>query len=304
MIVPATPPRDSASDASVDAIVVHYRSAGAIHELMEGLSAQTGVKLKVIVVESGDDGSVDALPADAELTVIDRGRNLGYCEGNNMGIAAGDAPYVLIANPDTQLLAPGTLATLRDYLAEHETVAAVAPLVRIADDHRIEYASSVVDLTHASAFLDLTDLLEWPHGATEAVKLPWLAGGFWLLRRRAFEEVGPFDERFFLLCEEVDWCLRARARGWELALIRGAEVFHTRGGSFNRSSKAAYYYGRNMFLLCRRHADGRRWWLPWTALVLRPLIKPGLWRSGVPINALWGAIDALRGRYGSRPLRP
>jgi GT2 family glycosyltransferase len=195
------------------------------------------------------------------------------------------------------------VAALRDYLARHPDVAAVAPLIR-TEQGRIAYASSAVDLAHAAVFLTMTNIDEWPHGPVEAVRLPWLSGAFWLFRRAAIENVGGFDERFFLLCEEVDWCLRARARGWELALLRDAEVHHSEGASFDRSSKSAYYYARNTFLLCRKHADGSRWLLSWGRIVLRPFFRPRLWRSAVPLNGIWAIVDAVRGRYGPRPLRP
>jgi GT2 family glycosyltransferase len=131
-----------------------------------------------------------------------------------------------------------------------------------------------------------------------------VSGAFWVVRRSALAEVGPLDERFFLLCEEVDWCLRARAHGHQVALVRDAEVLHTGGRSFRASRKAAYYYGRNMFLLCRKHAGTNRWWRAWARTILAPLATPQTWRTAIPVNALWGGLDALRGRYGPRPVRP
>lgn len=288
----------------VDCVIVHYRSGGAVNDLLTGLATQADVLMQTFVVECGDDGSLRGVDTrHPATTVIDPGQNLGYCAGNNVGVAAGTAPYVLVANPDTRPVAADVVATLCRSCEENPSVAAAAPLIRTVEG-RIEYADSVLDLDRAAAFLTMNHVDAWPYGAEDRVHLPWVSGAFWVFRRSALADVGPLDERFFLLCEEVDWCIRARTRGYELALVRDAVVVHSGGRSFRDSRKAAYYYGRNMFLLCRKHAGSNRWWSRWARMIAAPLVAPRTWLTAVPANALWGAFDALRGRYGPRPVRP
>ncbi len=292
-------------EPAVHVVAVHYRSDGMLLDLLDDLAAQTGPELTIHVVESGDDGTVArARRRHPGIVVHDPGRNVGYAGGNNLALAAiaadptaADAP-VLVVNPDVRVPDPGFVATLVAALRSAPKVAAVAPLIR-DDAGRIEYVGSVVDRRRARAVHVETHVTAWPDPAPTR-SLAWLDGACLLLDPAALRDVGGFDERYFLIVEEVDWCLRARDLGWTLLLARDAAVAHQRSSSFGGSTKSAYYAARNEYLLFRTHGEGA-WRWPWVRRWARTMVGRRHLRSGQTRSAALGIAHALRGRWGPAP---
>lgn len=293
-----------ASPPLVDVVIVHYRSRGQALSLARDALAQVEVDLRLVLVECGSDGTVEQMEANLpveRLVVLRPGQNLGYCAGNNLGFSVvRSGAKVLICNPDVRLAERDVVRRLLVAL-RGDKVAAVAPLLRTTDGV-IEYRDSVIDLSRAVAAhvpvrsSDQTALVS---------VLPWVNGAVLLVEPEAWRAVGGFDERYFLFCEEVDWCLRASAAGWRTLLDGSVTVDHVRGGTFSgRGTKASYYYHRNLYHLCEKFAGRSAWRRHWVKIVIRVLFSPRAWLTGFAPATLWGAVDALRGRVGSRPFRP
>lgn len=250
------------------------------------------VALSITVVECGSDGSADDLPPDVRL--VDQGCNLGYAGGNNAGVASlpEDGLPVLLVNPDVTLDRPESVSRLLAVLDSAPEIGAVAPLLHRSDG-LLEHSGSEWDPATAQAVHTGGGTNSWPHeGST--VDLPWLNGACLLVRRSTWQDVGGFDERFFLYFEESDWCLRATSRGWRLVLAE-VPVTHLGSASFAESTKGAYYAVRNRHLLGRKHGVGARWRVLWCRQSLG-LLK----RSPRERPAVRRAMrDALLHRYGA-----
>jgi N-acetylglucosaminyl-diphospho-decaprenol L-rhamnosyltransferase len=285
----------------MQAVVVNWNSGDDLRDLLDDLARQRGVDLHVTVVDNGSsDGSLErARGAAQEFTLIATGANLGYTGGNGVGFRAVglDLP-VLVVNPDVRFLAADALVQLLAVLAEQPDIAAIAPAIR-TEDGTFEHLGSVADVDRVRVH-HVDTFVAGP--APELAELEWIDGAAILFRPEALREVGGFDERFFLFQEEVDWCLRARAAGWRVALTGRAEVAHRRSSSFGSSQKGAYYYWRNLYLLCAKHARGRvAWRARWLAALLGFARRRSHLRSGASVRALRGGIDALRGHWGAGP---
>jgi GT2 family glycosyltransferase len=285
----------------VTAVVVNWNSGNDLAAVITDLAAQVGVDLTIVVVDnaSTDDSLARALATAVAFRVERADRNLGYTGGNNLGaqLAGADAD-VLIVNPDVRLPDANTVAALVACLHANPTRGAVAPAIEESDG-RIEYLDSEIDLARARAVH--TDTHVPAPESTEPVDLAWIDGAVMLIRAEARAAVGLFDDRFFLIDDEVDWCLRARAAGWSVALCPAVRVEHQRSSSFGDSKKASYYYWRNRYLLCRLHATSPRWRLHWAANLLRYVVRRETLRTGNAVVALRGARDAILGRYGPAP---
>lgn len=282
----------------VTAVIVNYNSGQDCARLLGQLDRQVGVSLRVVVIDS--DSSDDSLSAAREaalrlrvpVTFLTPGRNVGYT-GNNLALIdlIGDA---FVCNPDVEVDDAHLLAGLVDVFRTDPTLAAVAPTIRRPDGRR-EYTSSLVDLGQAAAYHPAPDGPDWPH-TTDVQALPWVNGAAWLLRSAALDDVGLLDERFFLFCEEVDWCLRATAAGWRVALSRDQTVRHRRSSSFD-GTKGSFYYWRNLYLLCEKHPEAG-----WRRSYHRRLAKEGVTLRGLvngnALRAVEGYVAARRGAYG------
>jgi len=275
----------------VTAVVVSWNSGEDLANLVRDLHAQTGVALSIVVVDNASrDDSVALARAVGKFALVEPGRNLGYTGGNRVGAdAAGPDADVFIVSVLAAHVVADDAEVRREPLHADAGLAAVAPLIEL-EDGNIEYLDSVVDLHHARAVHVATDVPAPAPGPP--VALSWIDGAAWLFRAQARGEVGLFDDRFFLLFEEVDWCIRARAAGWRVALVPEARVGHRRSSSFAGTNKSGYYYWRNLYLLCRLHAPSPLWRLHYARRVARHLASPVVRR---------GVRDALRGRYGPGP---
>jgi hypothetical protein len=138
----------------------------------------------------------------------------------------------------------------------------------------------------------------------EPRSVDWLTGCSILVRRAAIEQTGMLDERFFMYCEETEWCLRVRKSGWRLVHVPRAKLWHKGATRHYRPKPSFTYYStRNRFImLARHHAPPMAWLTAW-GQTLRTLtswtVKPK-WRSmREHRDAMWrGTMDFLRQRWG------
>jgi N-acetylglucosaminyl-diphospho-decaprenol L-rhamnosyltransferase len=264
----------------VDAVVVNYESGAALGHCVAGVLGQV---TRVVVVDNGSsDGSTDlAASRFPEVEVIDSGANLGYGAAANRGMAATEAPTVLVCNPDLDL-GPDTVATLAAALEEHPSWAVAGPLIRTPTGDRYPSARRFPSLVDAAghALLGIfapdnrfTRSYQQTHldgaGAT-STPVDWVSGACFLVRRAAFEEVGGFDESYFMYAEDVDLCWRLARAGWRTGYVPEAEVTHLQGVSTERHPyRMIAAHHRSLLRFAVRSSDGWR-----TALL--PLVAVGI----------------------------
>jgi N-acetylglucosaminyl-diphospho-decaprenol L-rhamnosyltransferase len=225
----------------VAAVVVDYHADLELVGCVASLRAN-GVS-EIIVVENGDLGSTPEA-ALGDVRLIRPGLNLGYGAGVNRGAAvASERPYLLVSNPDV-VVHDGALAAMVAYLDAHEDYAIVGPRV-VRPDGSVYPSHRVfpnVLLAGAHALLSTW----WPDNpATRRYRAPhadgsvdWVSGACFLIRRRAFETIGGFDERYFMFAEDMALCWSLAQHGWRVGASDDAVVTHVEGVSRARASRA------------------------------------------------------------------
>ncbi len=222
-------------------VVVNYESGPALARCVERLRQQAPTEL--VVVDNGSaDGSLDELRRRIpDVDVVDPGTNLGYGAAANRGAAATTSPTLLVCNSDLEV-GPGSIEVLAEALAARPRCGLVGPLIRDAGGRRYPSARRFPSLTDSAghALLGLfapdnrfTRSYHQAHlaGASDAQDVDWLSGACLLVRRSAFEEVGGFDESYFMYAEDVDLCWRLARAGWTATYVPAAEVTHLQGVS-------------------------------------------------------------------------
>ncbi len=229
------------SDVDVACVVVDYHAGPALGDCIDSLHAN-GVS-KIVVVENGLAGSSPPALADRQVVLVEPGQNLGYGRGVNRGAAAtGPAKYLLVANPDL-VLHEGAVTAMVAYLEDHPEVAVVGPQIERPDgsiypSHRV-FPNFWLAGAHA--------LLESPWPANPATRIyrsprpdgtvDWVSGACFLIRRDVFEEIGGFDERYFMFAEDMALCWEVREHGYGVAAVDQAVVTHIEGLSRQRASR-------------------------------------------------------------------
>jgi N-acetylglucosaminyl-diphospho-decaprenol L-rhamnosyltransferase len=232
------------SEVSTDvaAVIVDFHAGQALDDCVDSLHAN-GVT-DIVVVENGDEGStLPALSGQHVVLVVPK-LNLGYGRGVNRGVAAAPARrYLLVSNPDV-VVHEGAVAALVAFLDDHPNVAIVGPQI-VRPDGSV-YPSQRVFPNFWLAGLHALLAPLWPSNPfTRRYRSPrkdgsvdWVSGAFFLARRDRFEEVGGFDERYFMFAEDMALCWQMREHGHDVAATSDALVTHIEGVSRARASRA------------------------------------------------------------------
>jgi N-acetylglucosaminyl-diphospho-decaprenol L-rhamnosyltransferase len=236
----------------VAAVVVDHDTGPLLEGCVRSLLADGAGP--VVVVENGEPGSAKSAlssllsePEGAALRLVQPGRNLGFGAGANRGLAAlagvEALEWVLISNADL-VVHPGALDALRSALQDRPAWAMVGP--RIYTDTGAVYPSvrhfpSLVDAAGHALFALINPANRFtkrynpgtPDGEG-MVDAGWISGSCFLARRSALEELGGFDEAYFMYAEDMDLCWRAHAAGWGVGFAGAASVTHIQGVSTAR----------------------------------------------------------------------
>jgi N-acetylglucosaminyl-diphospho-decaprenol L-rhamnosyltransferase len=273
----------------IGAVVVDHDAGPLLASCVRSLIADGATP--IVVVENGEAGSAAAaltdLPGGPDappLRLVRPGRNLGYGAGVNRGLAAmaGESnppEWIMVCNPDL-LVHPGALAALRRALETEHAWALVGP--RIFDDAGVVYPSvrNFPSFTDAAGHALLAMFnpqnpftLRYNPGTPEGDVVTgagWVSGSCFMARRSALEELGGFDEAYFMYNEDMDLCWRAHDAGWGVGFAGTAEVTHVQGHSTARhpyKMMAAHHRSALRFTV-RTTKGWRRAALPLAALVL------------------------------------
>jgi N-acetylglucosaminyl-diphospho-decaprenol L-rhamnosyltransferase len=226
----------------VDVVVVSYNSRGELRDCVKALVGTDDVAVIVVDNASTEPSltTIEHLP----LTMVQRDTNDGFGSGCNVGWRAGSSPFVLFLNPDTRFDLEG-IRRLADAL-ERTGAGVVAP--RIVDDHgelvwslrRYPTVSSIYGqalfahrLLPTATWVD--EIIRDPAVYEEEAAHDWASGACLLVRRDLLEELGGFDEGFFLYCEEIDLCQRMKRRGGRMIYVPGVTCVHQGGASASRA---------------------------------------------------------------------
>jgi N-acetylglucosaminyl-diphospho-decaprenol L-rhamnosyltransferase len=273
----------------IGAIVVDH-DAGPLLEVCVRSLLDDGAS-SVVVVENGAAGSAAAALADLPggskprpVRLVRPGRNVGFGAGVNRGLAAlgGESTspeWVLVCNPDL-VVHPGALPALRRALERERAWALVGP--RIFDESGTVYPSvrNFPSFTDAAGHALLAMFnpenpftQRYNPGTPEGDVMTaagWVSGSCFMARRSALEELGGFDEAYFMYNEDMDLCWRAHDAGWGVGFAGTAEVTHVQGHSTARHPyKMMASHHRSALRFTFRTTKGwRRVALPLAALVL------------------------------------
>jgi len=236
---------DGSAGAGAAAVVVNYESGDELAACVAGLQREHPAE--IVVVDNGsEDGSVqrcrERFPG---VVVLAPGRNLGYGAAANRGVAATGSELVMVCNPDL-VVSPGAIRVLADALGGDPRAGLVGPLLRSVSGDRYPSARRFPSLVDAAghALIGIFDpdnrFTRAYHqaelaGDTRTTRtVDWVSGACIVVRRTAFEDVGGFDESYFMYLEDVDLCWRLGRAGWATAYVPRAEAVHLQGTSTAR----------------------------------------------------------------------
>lgn len=225
----------------INIVIVTYNSEHVIEACLASLERVGVPAERVVVVDNGSrDNTVNNIRRRfSAVNVLEAAKNNGFAAACNLGSAEGREPMIVFLNPDTEVLETA-LETMGAAISAG--AAAVGPLL-IDYGGRIRPESTLPSPRIGGLLLQYSGLWKVKHALTRryllrkqdhAYRRPVLSGACLGVKRRVFEAVGGFDERFFMYNEDYDLCTRL-ARYGRLELLAGARVIHKGGPSSSGS---------------------------------------------------------------------
>jgi hypothetical protein len=245
----------------VAAVVVSHGDAADVDRLLPVL----GPQVDELVVVANVPGSVGLVPEG--VTLIANETPLGFGANVNRGVAATSAELVCSVNPDA-VPRDGAIGALRRFLEQSPRAAVAGPAMLYPDGtvqpSRRRFPTVLGTLVRRTPIRLVFDpyrlqrrhyhLGEHP---TEPVEADWMLGGFLMLRRAALDELGGFDEGFFLYGEDIDLCYRAWRSGWSCWYVPAAVVEHEHQAVTDRKllTRRTLWHWRGILRFVRKHPE-------------------------------------------------
>lgn len=266
------------------------------------------LKFKVTVVDNGStDDSVAAIKKNfSDVEVVEAGENLGFVGGNNVGIRRAlewGAEYIWLLNNDT-VVDNNALGALLEAFSDKGVGVAGSKIYFSPghEYHKAHYADKDRGhvLWYAGGCIDWKNMYAAHRGVDEVdtgqydrtEETPFVTGCSMMIRREVIEAIGMLDEKLFMYFEDVDFCLRAKRRGWQCVYVPKSIVWHMNAGSSGSpgSDTHQYYQTRNRLIMGMRYAAMRT-----KFALIREALRIGMMGPSIRRKAV---IDAMMGKWG------
>ena len=296
----------------IDIVIVNWNAGYQLKECLESvLNYNKSEVSSIVVVDNGStDGSADAVDGIPNVTVIRTGENLGFGAACNIGAKAGQSPYLLFLNPDTRLEAESLTVPLTFMEQSENQSVGICGIQLIDEQQNVSRTCArfpiIKRLISSALGLDKLPRLkaagvhmnDWDH--LSSAEVDHVIGAFYLIRRKIFEQVSGFDERFFVYLEDLDLSKTVKNAGWSSWYLTEAKAFHAGGGTSRQVKVHRLFYSlRSRLLYGFKHFPT---WQAWLLVLVTLLIEPftrSIWcllsRDLVGVKHTWAAYRMLWG---------
>lgn len=248
-------------------IILNWNGKEDTIECLESLREITYPNYEILLVDNGStDGSVKCFSERyPEIEIIENRRNLGYAEGNNVGIRRAlekGVDYVLLLNNDT-VVDPEFLGELVKVVESDKRIGIVGPIVYYyGTQNRIQSAGAKICWNTGNQKISMLNEIDVGQ-FKEMIEVDYVAGCAFLAKSEFFKTLGTLNKDYFMYWEETEWCVRVQKADYKVLCIPKSKIWHKGGSSTNRKSSGFYtfYMTRNKFWFMKQHASRKQYFL-------------------------------------------
>ncbi len=262
--------------ADLSIVIVSWNVRDFLAACLDGIRANAGaLQVEVVVVDSySDDGTVTMVRERFPwVKFLPQSSNVGFTRGNNLGLAAAQGRYLMLLNPDTEVVGEA-LPRMVKYMDDNPNVGIVGPQTLNSDgttqSTRRRFPTLLTALFESTWLQGwaprrvLDDFYAKDIADNDTADVDWVQGSALLIRRKAYAQVGGLDEQYVMFSEEMDWCKRVRRAGWRVVYMGDARIIHHGGKSTEQVSALKHIHFQNSKLRYFRKFHG-----PLAAFALR-----------------------------------
>ncbi len=237
--------------------IVNWNTKDLLRDCLESVYRTVrNITFDIIVVDNAShDGSVAMVVKEFPgVRIIENSENRGFGAANNQAFAVMKGRYALLLNTDT-VLTEDAVHELFTFMENHDKAAMAGGQLLNRDGSR---QNSIANFPTVFTLLMNTSILEYlfpekypskRYEHKEPLEVESVVGACVLVRKKAMDEVGVFDERYFFFFEETDWACQMRSAGWKVYHVPSAMIYHLQGKSIGRNirSRIEFYRSRYKF---------------------------------------------------------
>lgn len=229
---------------SVSTVIVNHNAGTLLTQCIQAVLQQA--RQVIVIDNASSDSSLRVLethfPTEKNLQIIRLNSNTGFAAGCNTGLKASTQPYILFLNPDC-ILSTGSLQRMIQVMESDARVGMAGGYLTNPDGSEQSGGRRAIP-TPWRAFVRAAGLYRlakyWPQLFFDfhlhnqplpqvPIEVEAISGALMLVRREAIDDVGPWDENYFLHCEDLDWCMRFKQKNWKIVFVPDAPVIHFQG---------------------------------------------------------------------------
>ena len=253
----------------VDMIIVNYNSASLVLNCLE--SVRDEIKKRFVLVHLQDNGPSDEIDsvkeAFPEVLLNKNKKNLGFARAANRALILGKSEYVVLLNPDTKVKGGFFVSSLQ-YMERNPEVGVLGPGI-INPDGTVQGSARAFPGILTGLFgrnsplsrllpknpITRANVVCLESDGVTPIEVDWVSGACMVVRRKAINEVGLLDPRFFMYWEDADWCRRMWKKGWKVVYLPSAKVTHFVGASSSsRPIRSLYEFHKSSYKLFNKYA--------------------------------------------------
>lgn len=258
----------------IDIIIVNFNSTDCLLNCLESVYGELGGTLATIwIVDNASTDGIERLTERfPEVRLSRNNRNIGFGAAVNQALKISAAPYVVLLNPDS-IVSKGFFHTILPFMEAHPRIGIAGPGIRNTDGSvqgsARSFPTPLTALFGRSSLLSRlfpgnpvtrANVLTGISNGLHPMDVDWISGACMVVRRKAIEAVGFFDERFFMYWEDADWCRRMRMGGWRIIYFPIAEVMHHVGvSSGKRALGSLFEFHKSAYLLFEKYNPSMPW---------------------------------------------
>lgn len=254
-------------------IIVNYNGSKFLENCLDSLNSKlSGISFEIIII---DNQSTDASCAFIkknypDVILIESKINYGFGKGNNEAVKHAKGEYLLLINNDTIVL--NELKPVLELVKKDSSIGLAGINMLNANKEYIPAAGNFPNLKNMFQLKKLLDIsLEFKTGIFSKFQyeVDWLAGSFWIIPRKIYQEINGFDEDYFMYVEDVDFCKRVADKGYKRVFLPQYNYIHFVG--FSNAKKPLLIAGYKIYIT--KHLQGFNKIVCLTALATNKLVK-------------------------------
>jgi GT2 family glycosyltransferase len=244
----------------ISIIIVTWNTKDLLQKCLDSIYKTIhDITFEIIVIDnaSEDDTVVMLKGKFPHITLIKNNRNLGFGAANNQGLRIMRGRYALLLNSDT-VLTIQAVEELFTFMETHPEAAMACGQLLNTDGSKQNSIASFPSLLTLMTNMPLLEYLfpkRYPskrYNYEKPIEVDSGIGACLLVRKKAIDEVGMFDERYFFFFEETDWAYQMKKAGWKIFHIPTAFIYHFQGQSIGRNVRSRIEFYRSRYLFFRK----------------------------------------------------